>query len=206
MWEHGSIVDGKPCEPKPIKAKQLSGAVCRICGQHLLPDEECFLIIGNAFEEARKLKIGNFPAHCTCWNEFSEGITENEELARKIKRHRTPKCVLTEEHWKRVYAFFVAGRNIGFWGDSTKMYKGGIFRIKKSGTSDVLEYCPVTDVITYRNSRRKGLFDCFYKAELLDLFRNAMNKELGLPLIPVKSANDQIREVLGKANQIVNRE
>ena len=77
MWEHGSIVDGKPCEPKPIKAKQLSGAVCRICGQHLLPDEECFLIIGNAYEEARKLKIGNFPAHCTCWNEFSEGITEN---------------------------------------------------------------------------------------------------------------------------------
>ena len=196
MWELGGN------EPRVIKITSCEAKRCPICGQYLLKNDDCYVVVCNAITEARNLGLQNVMPHTACWGAFCQNISSDETLAQKLKKHRMPKAKpLSEEQTRCVKAFVYAASRCGFH-DSSNTRDNGI-RASKRGTSASVVYNPYTKTITYHDKRKEFLFKSLVDREVVAEVYNEMHKFLGDDKRDDFSALKSIAGIIREANKAI---
>ena len=198
MWELRS-------ESGPRTFTYKSGTInrCPVCGQHFISGEEYFLIVCNAIPEARARKLSNFMAHVACWNTFCSGITSDEDLAEKLRKHRKPKLKpLTEEQETRVEAFKQAAYTFGY--RILTWTREGCLKARKDGYSSTLTYNPYDKSLSYGDNRADFLLKSLVDRELVARVYNKMHELLGDGKRDDYTALGTINQVIEETNRFFN--
>lgn len=148
---------------------------CAICGQYFRKGEKVSIIM--CPEEFVHLRVNRKMVHLDEWNAYGIDVHSDLDLAEKLLSHRQPRVKsLTADETARINAFVQAAMQLGY----TREYRTSCGRkCKKPGTSITIEYNVYLDTIRISSRGKEGLFDGFYKRELIAQVFNKMHEILG---------------------------
>ena len=195
MWELGGE------QPRVIRFKSCDAKRCPICGQYLAKDDETYIVVCLAIPEARSLGLQNMMPHTDCWNRFCQGVSSNDELAIKLKKHRMPKAKpLTEEQMKLVEAFVRAATDCGYRMILNTRDNG--VRAVRSGTTSAVVYNPYSKTISYTDKRKDFLMKSLIDREVIARVYNKMHEYLGDDKRDDYSAAKTIGGIISETNKM----
>ena len=172
---------------------------CPICGQYFKKNEISVTIIPPFKVRGNKKLNENKMVHLDEWIEFVGDITDDEELADKFIKHRTPRVhPFTDEEQRRIDAFNQACIHYGFHAEYAKPY--GVKR-QVHGSSVAIEYNVFTDSMDISHRGKRGLFDNIYERQITTNIYNKMHEILADGKHDDFSANKAIAEI---ANEVQN--
>ena len=189
---------------RSMKTKYISDKKCALCGQYFKSDEEyCIIVIPFEYRSKHKKLKNNLLCHTDEWVKFSEGVTTYDEMAEKIINHKVPrKKEFTEDEKLRIDCFKKACFISGFKEEFNKPYG---LKMKQCGSSVYLEYNVYQDAIDLDFRGKRGLFDNFYKRQIIANVYNKMHEYMGDGKVDDYSMSKDFEKLNNHVNEIMKQ-
>ena len=164
------------------------------------PDDPLYIVVCNCIPACTSRNMHNQMPHTDCWDKFCKGITDDEILAEKLKKHRKPKMKdMTEEQKFFIDAFKQATYAKGFANFKNTNY-GGV--AAKRETSATIKYNVFSNIISYDDRCKRGLFDGFFINEINTNVYNEMHKIIDDGKCKNYNASKEIKKVFDEVDKI----
>lgn len=188
---------------KAMKGTHHWKETCLLCNQWILKGEEFYLII-IPNEIRSKYHFNNFIVHKEEWDNFIEGLSD-EEVAEKLLKHKKPrKKPLTEEQLNNIEYFKKACEDYGF-NKCTISRDKRFVKMKKRKTSFTLIYDIIFDKIHYETRANEGLFGGLFSNELVAKVCNAYYKYKGVDKHEDYTAMGVIQKAIDDTNKLMGK-
>jgi hypothetical protein len=179
---------------------------CPICGQYFKKSENekiCLIVPPMKIRLDNKKLLTNFLVHYDEWEKFCDGITTDEELSEKFRKHRVPKQLpFTNEEHKRIDAFIQACKEVSFVKEFNKPY--GI-KMQQQGSSLYVEYNVFADSININHRGKRGMFDGFYERQIIANIYNKMHQILNDGNNDMYNYKEAIETINKQVNEIAKK-
>ena len=188
--------DGEVREFSPIGSTKR----CPICGQYFKKGEKaCVVVQPMEVRKMHKKFNQNMMVHYPEWVAFCADVTNDEELANKLIKHKTPRVnSFSEEEVRHINAFTSACRLLGFFVEYDKPYGK---KCQQRGTSLYLEYNAFTDKIDVNHRGKRGMFDSIYERQIIANVYNKMHAILNDGKHDDYSATKTIADITAEVNK-----
>ena len=192
---------------KPTKGSSVWKEPCFLCNNWIKKDEYLYCIripadIEKKYEAEIKLKLKSksFIVHKDEWDNYVEGLSD-EEILQKLLKHKKPKREpISEETLIKCENFKKACMDFGY--NKCVISKNKRFvKMKKRKTSSTIIYDTVFNKITHDSNARSGLFDGLFILSFLAKIENKFNEYCGS-----ENRNDfSVEKILNEAMEDVNK-
>lgn len=187
---------------RSLNAAYSNNRYCFLCGQYFKKNEKFYIIVVPYNLRSLSKKFSkNISVHADEWEEFIKDVKSDEELAEKLIAHKTPhRKKFTEEEQHRIKCFQEACYHYNF----KQVYdKPWGLKCKQVHSSCYLEYNVHLDKIDLDSRGREGLFDGFYKRQIIANIYNKMHELLGDNKFDSYNYKDSINEVNKQVNEMM---
>lgn len=147
---------------------------CKLCNQWILNDEDYYIVYIPS-EIYTKYGIRFFMAHKDEWDNFSEGLSD-DEIAQKLLKHKKAKRKPhTKQQLKNTEAFKEACSCFGFDKFTTSRDKRFV-KTRKEKKSFTLIYDIVFDKVSYETRTREQMLEKLCRNEFVATVYNKMHE------------------------------
>ena len=189
---------------RSMSAKYMEDKKCFLCGQYFKSDDKyCIIVIPFEHRSKHKKLKNNLVCHTEEWLEFAKGVNTYDEMAEKIIKHKIPrKKAFTDEELFKITCFKKACFDYGFREEFEKSFG---LKMKKSGSSLYLVFNVYQDSIDLDHRGNKGLFDSFYRREIIAKVYNRMHEYLGDGLKDNYSMHEDLNKLNREVQEIMEK-
>ena len=189
---------------RSMKTDYMHDKKCFLCGQYFKSGEEyCIIVIPFEYRSKHKKLQSNLLCHTDEWVKFSEGVTTYDEMAEKIINHKKPrKNGFTEEELFKIGCFRKACMDYGFREEFEKPFG---LKMKQRGSSVYLVYNVYQGTIDLDFRGKRGMFDSFYKKQIIANIYNKMHEYMGDGKKDTYSIDAEFKKLNDEVNNIVDK-